>query len=81
MEGSGTYVEGRGGAKGNGPCHAVKWGTDGRGENGTEGDMIGGGPMSILQHFGPLPFIKGRMAKGVWNFLSVINLGTPLLTI
>jgi hypothetical protein len=44
VERSGTDVEGRGGAKGNGPCHAVKWRIDGRGENDTKGDTIGRGP-------------------------------------
>jgi hypothetical protein len=30
VEGSRTDVGGRGGAKRNGPCHAVKWRTDGK---------------------------------------------------
>jgi hypothetical protein len=34
---------GRGGAKGNGPCHAVKWRTSGRGEDSMEGDTTGRG--------------------------------------
>jgi hypothetical protein len=68
--------------KGSGPCHVDKWGTDGRGEDGIEGDTIGGGPMTIPLHSGPPPpFIKGRMEKGVWNRLSVIDLGALILTV
>jgi hypothetical protein len=44
MEESGIGVGGRGGEKGSGPRHAENWEIEGRGEDDTVGDMIGGGP-------------------------------------
>jgi hypothetical protein len=40
-----------------------------------------GGPTSISHHSRPHPFIKGRMAEGVKNRLSVVNLGASISTI
>jgi hypothetical protein len=37
------------------------------------------GPSSIPHHSGPPPLIKGRMAKGVRNRLSIVDLGTLIL--
>jgi hypothetical protein len=51
VDGSETYVRGRGGVKGSGTCHVDKWRTYGRGEDGIGGDTIGGGP-----HDNTIPF-------------------------
>jgi hypothetical protein len=49
------------GPKWNGPHHAVKWRTNGRGESGTEGDTIGMGPHVNTTPFRtPPPLLKGE---------------------
>jgi hypothetical protein len=83
VEGSGTGVGGRRGAKGDGPHHMVKWRTDGRGGSGREVDTTGREPHASTTPFRtpPPPSIKGRMVEGVRNRLSVIDLGTSILTV
>jgi hypothetical protein len=54
--------------------------TAGGEENDTKGDTTGMGPFVNTPPFRPPPpLIKGRMAKGVQNRLSVIDLGTLIL--
>jgi hypothetical protein len=67
--------------KGSGPCHVNKWRIDVRGEDGTGGDTLGGGPHNNTIPFWNPPLIKGRTKKGVQNHLSVIDLGALILTI
>jgi hypothetical protein len=79
VEGSETDVGGRGGAKGNEPHHMVKWRKYGKEGSGREGDMTGrGSHVNTTPFRTPPPFIKGRMAEGVRNRLSMVDLGASI---
>jgi hypothetical protein len=56
--------------------------TAGGEENDTKGDTTGMGPFLDTPPFRtpPPPLIKGRMEKGVRNRMSVVDLGTLILT-
>jgi hypothetical protein len=54
--------------------------TEGGEENDTKGDTTGMGPFPDTPPFWiPPPLIKGRMEKGVWNRLSIVDLGALIL--
>ena len=66
-----TDVRRQGGVE---PCRTVRWKTT---QKVTRQEW---GPSSILHHSGPPPCIKDRKERGVWNHLSIVDLGALILT-
>ena len=59
-----------------------RWRIGGNGEDDTKGDTTGKGPHNNNTSFRTPPsFIKDRMAKGDRKRPSVVDLGTPILTV
>ena len=69
-----TDIRGQGGGKGNDPWRTVR-----QVGNDTKGDTSGVGSFINTPPFQIPPRIKGRKARGVWNRLSIIDLGILIL--
>jgi hypothetical protein len=82
-KGAGQMSEDEEGPKETGNAHMVKWRTDGRGGNGTEGDTTGRGPHINTTPFRtpPPPSVKSRNAGGLRNETSAIDLGGQILVV